>query len=118
MLRASNAETGIDRPEHAHELEGFAAAVARGADDLTERRDDLRERLGDERFAEAAAVTAAFHGYVRVAEGTGIPVDELVVATSTELRSELGIDAYAGRANSDLGISARPAEDFTPRLDR
>ena len=58
---------------------------------------------------EAAAVAAAFHGYVRVADGTGIPVDELVVATSGDLRVELGVDAYAGVENTDLAVTPRPA---------
>jgi len=67
-------------------------------------------------FVEAAAVAAAFHGYVRVADGTGIPVDELVLATSADLRDELGVNAYAGRENNDLSIDPRPPADFTPSL--
>ena len=72
--------------------------------------------MGPEALADAAAVAAVFHGYVRVADGTGIPVDELVVATSHDLRSELGINRYSGRDNSDLDITARPASDFDPSL--
>lgn len=122
MLRASNDEAGIDQPEHAAELEAFATAVASGSEEVGLHREALRAALhgggrGDELLAEAAAVTAAFHGYVRVADGTGIPVDELVVATSGDLRDELGINAYAGRENSTLDVDARPATDFNPHLD-
>ena len=72
--------------------------------------------MGDEVFVEAAAVAAVFHGYVRVADGTGIPVDELVVATSADLREHLGINAYGGVENTDLDVTPRPATDFNPAL--
>lgn len=61
-------------------------------------------------------MAAVFHGYVRVADGTGIPVDELVVATSADLREELGINAFAGMENTDVDIDPRPAADFNPAL--
>lgn len=90
--------------------------MATGDESLGERRDTLRKAVGDEVFVEAAAVAAVFHGYVRVADGTGIPVDELVVATSADLRQELGINAYEGRVNTTLDVDLRPASDFNPQL--
>lgn len=72
--------------------------------------------LGDEVFVEAAAVAAVFHGYVRVADGTGIPVDELVVATSADLRKDLGINAFPGIENTELAVPTRPPTDFDPAL--
>jgi len=90
--------------------------LATGDESLGERRDTLRKAVGDEVFVEAAAVAAVFHGYVRVADGTGIPVDELVVATSADLRQELGINAYEGRVNTTLDVDLRPASDFNPQL--
>jgi len=115
LLRASNAEAGIGI-EHEEELRAFAEALARGEESLADARETLRRAAGDEMFVEAAAVAAVFHGYVRVADGTGIPVDELVVATSAELREELGINAYAGVENTDLAVSPRPVADFNPSL--
>ncbi len=116
MLRASTDESKDASPRHASELEAFATAVATGDEALRERRDDLLNAIGAERFVEAAAVTAAFHGYVRVADGTGIPVDEMVVATSGQLREEMGINSYAGSSNSRLEVAERPAAEFNPRL--
>jgi acyl-CoA reductase-like NAD-dependent aldehyde dehydrogenase len=101
---------------HARELRAFAAALAERSDELVVRREELRSALGGAGFAEAAAVAAAFHGYVRVADGTGIPVDELVVATSEDLRAELGVNAFAGHWNTPLDVAARPAQDFNPEL--
>ncbi len=116
MLRASSAEKGSTDIDREHELRAFADALARGADTLPTVRARLRALVGDDAFIEAAAVAAAFHGYVRVADGTGIPVDELVVATSADLRDELGINAYAGVENTDLDVDVRPFQDFDPSL--
>lgn len=98
------------------ELRAFAVAVATGDEAVADRRAELLSAVGDHVFVEAAAVTAAFHGYVRVADGTGIPVDDLVIATSGDLRDELGVDDFAGSKNSKLDIAARPPSDFNPAL--
>jgi len=116
LLRASNTATGIENVALAAELEAFAIALAQRSDDLPAHRSVLQSAGGGVLFIEAAAVAAIFHGYVRVAEGTGIPLDELVVATSVGLRDEMGIDAYAGRENSHLEVDERPAEAFNPGL--
>lgn len=102
--------------EHERDLRSFADAVARDSDDLGEARERLRAAAGDVLFVEACAVTAAFHGYVRVADGTGIPVDDLVMATSATLRRDLGADSFVGRANTGPEPGPRPASDFDPSL--
>lgn len=43
---------------------------------------------------------SAFSGLVRVADGTGIPIDGGLAAASVDLRHELGLDSFAGAANS------------------
>jgi len=116
LLRASSDVSGEHDVPHRAELESFATALASGDDALDRRRDELRAAVGDEVFIEAAAVAAVFHGYVRVADGTGIPVDELVMATSADLREELGINEYEGRANTMSDVTERPAADFNPQL--
>lgn len=50
---------------------------------------------------EAAATIAVFNGLVRVADGTGIQVDAGVLADSADFRSSLGVDGYAGAANTE-----------------
>jgi hypothetical protein len=59
---------------HAAELLEFAeAVVARDAQRTGAARAKLRAALGDAGLVDAAAITAAFHGFVRVADATGIP---------------------------------------------
>lgn len=77
----------------------FCAAV------LSRRRvDDARraliDALGEDAMWEAAATVAAFCGLVRVADGTGIPLDDGVLAISADLRARTGIDRFGGALNS------------------
>jgi len=53
----------------------------------------------------------AFSGLVRVADGTGIPIDEGLAAASADLRDHLGLASYGGSANSTADDV--PATGFT-----
>jgi hypothetical protein len=71
--------------------DGHGAALARSA---------VGDVLGDVGVSEAAATIAAFCGLVRVADATGIPLDDGLLADSADLRVASGIDRFAGAANS------------------
>ena len=62
--------------------------------------DELVGAIGTEAATEAAATIAIFNGLVRVADGTGIPLDAGVFAASIDDRELLGINAFEGAANS------------------
>lgn len=74
-------------------LVSFAEAVL-GDDDhlLDKRRQELLERLGAEALVDAAGVVAGFNAVVRIANATGIPLDDFMEAQSGDIRSALGID--------------------------
>ena len=55
--------------------------------------------MGSDGMFEAAATIAIFNGLVRVADGTGIQLDEGVVSASADYREDLGINAFGGAAN-------------------
>ena len=114
MLRASNnaisddtdesadLTTGAENGEgvaHGETLIAFTNAAVRG-DDLDGLRAELVDQLGAEAAAQAVSTVAAFCGYVRVAEGTGIPIDEGLAAVSAHVRNDLGLDEFVGAANS------------------
>jgi len=82
------------------ELLAFATAANQRSGDLANARSAVRDAVGDDGLIEAAATIAIFNGLVRVADGTGIQLDPSMLTSTTELRSSLGIDAYAGSANS------------------
>jgi hypothetical protein len=45
-------------------------------------------------MADAAAVIAGFNGITRIADATGIPLEEIKAAQTRDFRAELAIDAY------------------------
>lgn len=61
-------------------------AVAHGA-----ARDALRRTLGEGALVDAAAVVASFNAVVKIADGTGIPIEDAKAAATTDLRRELGL---------------------------
>ena len=86
---------------------GVAAgkALARYAETFCEDRDGFaaaRERLlaeiGAEALVDAAGVLAIFTAVVRVADATGIPLEEEKARVSADFRGALGIDGYPAAA--------------------
>lgn len=70
-------------------------------------RHRLTEVIGPEATRDAAATIAIFNGLVRVADGTGIQLDAGLFGASVDDRRRLGIDRFAGAANSaDLVVDA------------
>ncbi|MFV0260806.1 MAG: hypothetical protein ACK5PP_20415 [Acidimicrobiales bacterium] len=81
-------------------LLGFAEAAVGNEDSLDDARRRLVATLGPAAAGQAAATVAAFCGLVRVADGTGIPVDRGLAEVSSDLRRELGIDQYGDPASN------------------
>lgn len=81
------------------QLLAFTNAVELGGD-IDTARTALARAIGDEAAMEAAATIAIFNGLVRVADGTGIRLDDGVFAASVDARELLGINRFAGAANS------------------
>lgn len=80
-------------------LLAFTNAVELGGD-VEGARAALVDEVGTEATIEAAATIAVFNGLVRVADGTGIRLDDGVFAASSDAREQFGINRYAGAANS------------------
>jgi hypothetical protein len=101
-LRAVHGTLGGDvGVAHAAELVAFAEAVL-GSDDtrLAEARAALRAVLTPEAYVEVAATVAAFSVVDRIADATGIPVDDMMLVMSAEVRAELGLERFASSANT------------------
>ncbi len=83
------------------QLLAFAeAVVARSDADIESTRSTLVELIGPAGTADAAAVVANFQRMVRIADSTGIPLDEPVMMLTQGIRDELGINEYHAAANS------------------
>jgi hypothetical protein len=81
---------------HGALLVAFADAVL-GSDDarLSAIRSDIRTAMGDAALVDAAAIAATFNAIDRVADSTGIPIEDAKAEATADLRSALGIDAFA-----------------------
>ena len=85
---------------HGAELLAFANAAQIDRPSLTRSRDVLEVCVGLDGMLEAAATIAIFNGLVRVADGTGIQLDDGVVSASADYREELGVNAFGGAVNT------------------
>jgi len=81
--------------EHGRELIEFAdASVARSAS-LPAARQAVREAMGPKELVDAAAIVGNFQRMVRIADGTGIQLDEIAEVPSRAFRGRMGIDEFA-----------------------
>jgi hypothetical protein len=81
---------------HGALLVAFAEAVL-GDDDerLAAVRTEIRAKLGDAALVDAAAIAATFNAIDRVADSTGIPIEDAKAAATADFRAVLGINAFA-----------------------
>jgi hypothetical protein len=81
---------------HGALLVSFADAVL-GTDDrrLDEVRADVRSRMGNAALVDAAAIVATFNAIDRVADATGIPIEDAKAESTADIRATLGINQFA-----------------------
>ena len=87
--------------EGGSELTAFAEATVSGGDNaITSAREKLIQRLGPEATVDAAGVIGNFERMVRIADGTGIPLDKPMSMISADFRGEVGIDGFESSRNT------------------
>lgn len=66
-----------------------------GDDDvaLSLARSAVRRSVGDAGFVDACATVASFNAVVKLADGTGIPLEDWKAERTLGIRAELSIDA-------------------------
>ena len=106
-----------DTVEHGRALLNFAEAIARRDEQgLAQTRLALEREAGAEVVVDAAGVAANFQRMVRIADSTGIPLDTMAAALSTNIRKELDLGNFATAQNTRqdgwkvklLSLIARP----------
>ena len=61
---------------------------------LGKTRTAASEALGAQQTVDALVVASAFNGITRVADATGIPLDDNTAATTVEMRRQVGLDDF------------------------
>lgn len=100
------------------------AAVAADDAALPRARDALRDALGPAALVDAAAVVGNFERMVRIADGTGIPLDAPTRLLSDDFRDAIGVSRYpaatrggtGSTSSRALGAALRPLAFGTLRL--
>ena len=88
-------DDGVAVPHAAELLEFAGAVVLRDAQRTAAVRSRLRAALGDAGLVDAAATAAAFHGFVRLADATGIPYENAAGGQDRpEIREAAGINDF------------------------
>ena len=98
VVDGADADSGV--PSGA-ELVAFVEAAVAGDGDLTEARSRLEDALGGEAVVDAAAVIGNFQRMTRIADSTGIPVDERTAAFTEDLRDALGLNEFVSARLSE-----------------
>ena len=76
------------------------AAMGSGDAALERKRRCLREVLSDDEFVDACAVIGSFNVVDRIADATGIPLDERMRETSASIREQLRLGEFGSSANT------------------
>jgi hypothetical protein len=74
----------------------FATAVlGDDAAELAAAREDIADVMGGAALTDTAAVAALFNAIDRVADATGIPLEDAKAEVTADFRADIGIDDFA-----------------------
>ena len=97
----TDAEAPARGVAHGETLVRFAEAAVTGDEaELESARARVLEELGPDALVDASAVVGNFERMVRIADGSGIPLDAPMEMLTADLRNDLGIDRFGSAANT------------------
>jgi hypothetical protein len=71
------------------------AVLGTDSDRLAVIQPKIRAKMGDATLVDAAAVAATFNAIDRVADATGIPIEDNKAEVTADFRAALGINAFS-----------------------
>ena len=77
------------------------AAIQNRWDDLATIRDQAGAAMGTQSMVDALVVASGFNGITRVADATGIPLDENTQQMTVDMRESTGIERFNYTEKSD-----------------
>tara|TARA_B100001013_G_scaffold165292_1_gene98962 strand:- start:884 stop:1255 length:372 start_codon:yes stop_codon:yes gene_type:complete len=94
-----HADSGVD---FGHWLRSLTEATIQNRwDDLTTIRDQAGAAMGTQSMVDALVVASGFNGITRVADATGIPLDENTQQITIDMRVSTGIERFNYAEKSD-----------------
>lgn len=70
------------------------AVLSAGDDELAAARIAVREAVGPAAFVDTCATVASFNAVVKLADGSGVPLEEEKAERTASLREEFGLDSW------------------------
>lgn len=121
MVNLEQAQTNTGVPSGTALLEFVEAVVQGDPEAISTARTAVRDQLGEPAMIDSAAVIANFQRMVRIADSTGIPLDEPVLMMTQGIRGDLGINNYSAAKNSPTlnpikRIVGRMLGPFAPKI--
>lgn len=95
--RAAIDETADSGVPHGRLLLNFAEAAVADGDTLSAMRAEVLDTLGEAALVDAAAVIAIFQAVVKIADATGIPLEDAKAEISADMRADLGLNAFVAK---------------------
>ena len=90
VMEGGQVDTGLP---HGNLINDFVESIfSRDPSRVAVVRDVLVRAMGEQAMVDAAATIAAFNAYPRMADATGIPLENVKKEATAELREELGIE--------------------------
>ena len=87
--------------KHSHRLIEYADVfMLRYAEQLALVRDKLEKEMGANKLVDASGVASNFQRMVRIADGSGIPVDPGSYENRVDLIDQLGLEEYESAKNT------------------
>lgn len=92
-------EDGLDsHVPNSVELLAFVDAILTGdAPARDQARTAVLEAVGAAAFVDVCATVASFNAVVKIADGSGIPLEDAKAERTRDLRQDLGLDALSNR---------------------
>ena len=84
----------VEAVANADLLSEFAEAFYEDAEALAGSRARVLAKMGPGCLVDAAATVAIFNAVVRIADSTGIPLEDAKAEMSADIRGNLGIDEF------------------------
>lgn len=75
-------------------MEFGEAMLGDDAERRARAREDVHRALGPAGLVDAAAIVASFNAVVKIADATGIPLEDYKAAATQDLREALGLERF------------------------
>ena len=92
-VTSTDGDSGVRHSAHLRAL--TEAAISGDWLSLSDLRTQAEKEMSKQQVVDVLVVAAAFNGITRVADATGIPLDENTREQTVEMREDTGIDSFA-----------------------